>query len=652
MTDWKLPALTLAATALAVASALPPSADGSRVDGSRADDSSRESLQQAAPDKPQVTFQVTAIPNAAGTDGPEIDLLSESTISELFDPRVMAGTICRGKKARSTSNNLAQTADLMLAGIRIAKAAEDDGTGLPLLEGLGHHSIRITTDNPIAQRYFDQGLRLSYGFNHADAIRSFKAAQKADPDCALCYWGEAWALGPNINVPMQPEAEEPAAQAMAKARALAAQASEKEQALIAALDTRYLDAAASSDSVAPERSDLDENFANAMARLHKRFPGDDDIAVIYAEAMMNLSPWDYWEADARTPKGQTGEVVALLEKILGRNPNHAAAIHLYIHIVEASDRPERAETHADRLGALMPAAGHLVHMPSHIYYRVGRYLDSLKANQAAIEADEALFKTLNSSGVYPLVYYPHNVHFVLTSAQMAGAGETVLKAARKLDAVLPMAAAKAIPLVQPIKAAPLFAMAQFGRPEEVLELQDPGAEVPYIRAVWHYARGGTFVALGKLDAARREAKAIEDLNARTDFTNLIEAAVPGPEVVALARQVLLARIAQAEGRHDDAVEAFAAAVEIQSELPYMEPPYWYYPVSQSLGAALLQSGRLEEAERAFKEALFQAPNNGWALYGLIETYKAMGDTRAARETTRLFKAAWAGDPQALTLARL
>ena len=651
MTDWKVPALTLAATALAVASTLAPSPDGSRAEITH--------QIQITPATAGSLIQVAEMPNAAVLSNPDVDQAGESSLSDLFDPRIMAGTICRGKAARNALSRSAQgggtqAANLMLAGIRVAEAAGNSGPTMPLLDGLGNHSIKVTTNNPIAQRYFDQGLRLVYGFNHADAIRSFKAAQKADPSCALCYWGEAWALGPNVNVPMQPEAEVPAARAMSMARSLSSRASEKEQALISALDIRYLDdpGADPSDEENPGRAVLDEDFADAMAALHRRFPEDDDIAVIFAEAMMNLSPWDYWESDAKTPKGRTGEVVSLLEKVLTRNPNHAAAIHLYIHIVEASDSPERAEKHADRLGALMPAAGHIVHMPSHIYYRVGRYLDSVRANQAAIEADEALIEKLESSGIYPLVYYPHNVHFVLTSAQMAGAGETVLKAARKLDAVLPMAAARAIPLVQPIKAAPIFAMAQFAQPEDVLALADPGADVPYIRAIWHYARGGAFVAQGKLDAARAEAAAIGEINARTDFTPLIESAVPGPDVVALARHVLLGRIAQAEADHDEAVGEFAAAVEIQSNLPYMEPPYWYYPVNQSLGAALLQSGRLDDAERAFKAALFEAPNNGWALYGLIETYKALGDTRAVNEITRLFEAAWAGDPQDLSLARL
>lgn len=622
MTDWKVPALTLAATALAVAGSLTPYPEGSRAE---------------ALHKTQVASAATA------------------SQSDLFDPRIVAGTICRGKAARKALGSAApQPARALLADLKNSQAAKGKTPRMPLLDGLGDLTIKITTSSSDAQRYFDQGLRLAYGFNHADAIRSFKQAQKLDPGCALCFWGEAWALGPNVNVPMQPEAQQPASTAMNRARSLAAGTSSKEQALIAALDARYFDAsnADPSDQEDPGRQILDKNYANALATVHRRFPDDDDIAVMFAEAMMNLSPWDYWEADAQTPKGRTFEIVSLLEEVLARNPDHAAAIHLYIHIVEASNTPERAEKHADRLGRLMPGAGHIVHMPSHIYTRVGRYIDSVRVNQAAIEADEALIAQLESSGIYPLVYYPHNVHFVMTSAQMAGAGETVLKAAGKLDAVLPMEAAQAIPLVQPIKAAPILALAQFGSTAEILAIPDPGDSVPFIKAMWHYARGTAFVTRGEIDAARAQAAAIEEINARTDFTPLIESAVPGPEVVALARHVLLGRIAQAEQKHDEAVSSFTAAVEIQSGLPYMEPPYWYYPVNQSLGAALLQSGRPDDAERAFKAALYETPNNGWALYGLGETYKVMGDAKAAAEMQRLLNAAWAGDRGSLNLSRL
>ncbi|TQV75890.1 tetratricopeptide repeat protein [Denitrobaculum tricleocarpae] len=634
MTDWKVPALTLAATALAIAVTFTPSSGDSKAETAPETETSPETENPLE----------TQLASAAGVSQ-----------SDLFDPRLIAGTICRGKAARKSLSSAApQPARAILAGLRNRQAAQDDDPRMPLLEGLGDLSIAITTTTPEAQRYFDQGLRLAYGFNHADAIRSFKQAQKLDPGCALCFWGEAWALGPNVNVPMQPEALQPASEAIREARRRAAGASDKEQALIAALDARYFDAsnADPSDQEDPGRAILDQNFANAIGAVHLRFPEDDNIAVMFAEAMMNLSPWDYWEADAQTPKGRTHEIVSVLETVLARNPDHAAAIHLYIHIVEASTTPERAEKHADRLSALMPGAGHIVHMPSHIYTRVGRYIDSVRVNEAAIEADEALIAKLQSSGIYPLVYYPHNVHFVMTSAQMAGAGETVLKAAGKLDAVLPMSAAEAIPLVQPIKAAPILALAQFGNPAEILAIPDPGGSVPFIRAMWHYARGSAFVMEGALEAAREEAGAIEQINARTDFTPLIESAVPGPEVVALARQVLLGRIAQAEDRYDEAVGRFSAAVEIQAGLPYMEPPYWYYPVNQSLGAALLQSGRPDDAERAFKAALYETPNNGWALYGLRETYKAVGDAKAAAEMQRLLNAAWAGDATSLSLSRL
>ncbi len=637
MKDWKVPAFILAATAAALGGMLPPATKGTKAE-----------VSQGAPGASPKTAE-------RPSDRADTGEAASGTQGDLFDPRLIAGSICRGKNARTAPDKGApQAVRLLLASRQMAEAAKGDGPVMPLLEGLGNLSIRITTGRPDAQRYFDQGLRLAYGFNHADAVRSFRQAQKIDPGCALCFWGEAWALGPNVNVPMLPEALQPAADAMAAARALASGASAKEQALIAALDARYFDPsdADPSDQEDPGRAMLDRDFANAMGAVHRRFPDDDNIAAIFAESMMLLSPWDYWEADARTPKGRTREVIALLEQVLERNPDHAAAIHLFIHIVEASDTPERAEKYADRLGALMPAAGHIVHMPAHIYIRVGRYLDSVRVNQAAIEADEALIEKLESNGIYPMVYYPHNIHFVMTSAQMAGAKEIALKAAHKLDAALPMEAAQALPLVQPIKAAPILATAQFGSAGDILALPDPGGSVPFIKAMWHYARGLGWVMRNDLASARAEVAAIEAINAGMDHTKLIEYAVPGPEVLALARHVLQGKIALAAGNHQDAVDSFTSGVEIQSGLPYMEPPYWYYPINQSLGAALLQSGRPEDAERAFKAALFEAPNNGWALYGLRETYKAMGDMPAAAEMNRLFKAAWAGDPESLQLSSL
>src|SRR5262245_10478769 len=339
----------------------------------------------------------------------------------------------------------------------------------PLWDGLGSVTYRITTSSPQAQAYFDQGLRLAYAFNHSEAQRAFRKAERLDPDCAMCFWGEALVLGPNINLPMQEDAVAPAYAAAARARALSAKASPREQALIEALATRYIQDAKA------ERAPLDAAYAAAMAKVAAAYPDDNDIAVLYAEAVMDLSPWNYWQPGGHEPNPQSAPIVPTLERVLAREPDHPGAIHFYIHAVEASDRPQRAEPYADRLRGAIPTAGHLVHMPSHIYYRVGRYLDALADNKVAAAVDEKYLSDTNPPmGPYRLGYYPHNVHFVMASAQMAGDGPTVVAQAEKLHAIIPDEVARGIAFVHPVKAAPYFAHAQFSAPEAILALPDPG----------------------------------------------------------------------------------------------------------------------------------------------------------------------------------
>src|SRR5262245_30087352 len=524
------------------------------------------------------------------------------------------------------------------------EAATADGDP-PLYNNLGILSYRITTKSPTAQRYFDQGLRLAYGFNHAEARNAFRAAQKHDPDCAMCAFGEALVLGPNINAPMEADAVAPALASARKAKQNAASASPREQALIAAIAERY------SDDPKAERPALDAAFAAAMGKAAARFPKDDNIRGIYAESMMNLSPWDYWEADGAKPKGRTQEIVDALETVLARNPDHPGAIHYYIHMVEASSAPERALPYAKRLTAAMPGAGHLVHMPFHIYYRVGDYKAALAANKAAVDIDEAYIAQEKPTGVYPLAYYPHNVHSLMASAQMAGDGAAAVAAAEKLARLVTADAARAIPMAQPIAAAPYFAHAQFSAPATVLALAAPGEGLPFVTAMWHYARGVAYAAEKNIAAARAEAAAIEQLKA-SDFSALTAGGIPAPDVLDLARQVVLGRIAVAEGQLPAARAAFEQAVAMQDKLAYSEPPFWYYPVGQSLAAILLQLGELNAAEDAFRASLARAPNNGWALYGLSEVYRRMGRADAVAEVTRRFDGAWEGDRPTLDIGRL
>ena len=575
-----------------------------------------------------MTSAVGALALVAGSPGAAPN---NASVSELIDPAAIAAGVCGGSEKHATTFKPAQ-----LAMVSPAEAVADDAADPPLWEGLGNLSYPITTDSDTAQRYFDQGLRLAYAFNHAEAYRAFKKAQELDPGCAMCFWGEAFVLGANINAAMEPAAVQPAFVALTNAKARAAGASAREQALIDALATRY-----STDPDADPAA-LAGAYADAMAAARAQFPDDQDIAVLFADALMNTSPWDYWELDGRTLKGRLGEAAAALEGVLAANPDHPGAIHMYIHLTEASATPEKAEPYADRLAALMPAAGHIVHMPSHTYYRVGRYLDSLKTNLKAVAADEAYLAQVQAGGAVPYGYYPHNIHFVLVSAQMAGDAEHMLWAAERLKGKIPDDVAGEVGWIQVILPAPYFAHAQFSEPDVVLGLEEPGDTFPFVKAMWHYARGVAQAAKGDLEEARAEAARISEINQSADFEMLLAWAVPAPDVLRLARHVLEGRIAQAEGDYDRAIQEFETAVQIQDSLPYLEPEYWYYPVRQSLGAALLMAGRTEEATETFRAALLDAPNNGWALYGLMQAYDAQGDRPAKAEAEKLFTKAWAG----------
>jgi tetratricopeptide (TPR) repeat protein len=559
-----------------------------------------------------------------------------------FRLALLAGTMLAAGAAQAHDHGKHAPAQ---AALHAAAAAPAEGS-VPLFEGLGSRTWPVTTNDPFAQRYFDQGIMLAHNFNHWEAARAFRAAQALDPGCAMCFWGEALVLGPNINAPMSEEAVAPAVAAVKRAQELAPAATEKEQALIAALAKRY------SADPAADRKALDLAYADAMKQVAARFPDDLDVATLYAEAVMDLSPWDYWADGGKTPKGRTAELVALLERVLAVDPEHTGAIHLYIHAVEASDDPERAEPYAERLEAQDLSAGHLVHMPSHIYFRLGRYIDSLEANKRAVAVDEAYFAQVKAEGMYPGMYYPHNIHFVLVSAQMAGDAETAIASAEKLAKAVSDETARAVPPIQPIKAAPYFAHAQFSAPATVLALPEPAADMPYLTAMWRYARAVALVGKGDLDAARSEAEAIGEIGRTADFSGLVAGGVPAGDVVEIARRVVLARAAQAEGDLRTAIAEYEAAAKIQATLPYMEPAYWYYPVRQSLGAVLLMAGQTDRAERVFKASLEATPNNGWSCFGLLEVHRRRGDAVEAAKLKERLDRTWSGDPALLDLKRL
>ncbi len=571
-------------------------------------------------------------------DGGTRPAAAATSAEELFDPSYLRKARCSGPIAQNPGVQLAsRSATEWLKG--------DDGRGPALRDDLGNVSIPITAADPTAQAYFDQGLRWTYGFNHHEAVRNFRKAQEIDPECAMCFWGEAFALGPNINAPMDAGAIAPALAAVEKAIALKARAAAHEQALIDAIALRY-------DATFGVTSESSQAFAEKMRRAAEAFPDNPNIQAIYVESLMDMQPWDYWERDGKTPKGNTAEAIAVLERTMKRHPDHPAAIHLYIHMTEASRDPHRAEQPADRLGGLMPGAGHLVHMPSHIYYRIGRYLDSLEANRAAALADETYLKHAKAEGIYAGGYYPHNIHFMVTSAQMAGMKQEAITAAERLLKVIDPEFAATVGWVQPIAAAPYFAHAQMGEPEEVLALPDPGKALPYVQAMWRYARGVALARQGNIDGARGEAAHVAAIREGTDWSGLAAWGVPAPDLLRIAELTVKARSAMADGNAEQAISLFEEAVAVEAGIPYMEPPFWYYPVQQSLGAAQLQAGDAAAAERSFRAALMRHPNSGWAYFGLAQAMRAQDDIAGAEVVEGLFAQAWGGESGWLTVDRL
>ena len=523
----------------------------------------------------------------------------------------------------------------------------DAGDGVDLgLAPNEHIKHAISTDSSDAQALFNEGLAHMWNFNHGAAIASFKQAQAADPACAMCYWAESLAHGPNINAPMVEEAVAPAFAALTMAVANKGSATEKEQALIDALAARY------AKNPPADRAPLDLAFAEAMDALTATYPEDDFIAALAAEANMDTQPWNYWAADGSTPIGRTARTISLIEGVLARNPNHIAAIHLYIHITEATDNPYRAAKYADRLDKLSPGLGHLIHMPSHTYFKIGRFKQSMDNNARAVLADEAFIAANDASILYEFGYYTHNVHFLMASAQMAGDAELALDMAKKLDAKLPTDMAIAVPFAQPIKAAPYYAMAQMGDPNDVLALEKPSEAAPFLVGAWRYARAEALVKLGEFDKARAEAEAISSIYADADLSSLTDNGIPADEILKIAHMTALGKAAAGRGDLGSGIEALEAAVEMQDKIAYTEPPYWYYPARQTLASMVLKSGDAERAEQLFMETLVKSPNNAWAYYGLSEAFKAQGDKSGGKMAQRLMKQSWAGDKNALSLDRL
>jgi tetratricopeptide (TPR) repeat protein len=518
-----------------------------------------------------------------------------------------------------------------------------DKPGAPVFKGLGAHHHPISTHNSNAQMFFDQGVNLLFGFNHAEAIRSFREAARLDPDCAICWWGVAVALGPNINLPMPADAVAPAWQALGRARALEDRASPEERDWIEALAARYLPKA--------DRKVLDEAYAQAMGRLWRAHPDDLDAGVFYAEAMMDTQPWDYWQLDGVTPKGHATEIVSTLEDIVRRAPEHPGALHLYIHAVEATTTPERAEAAADRLETLMPGAGHIVHMPSHIYYRVGRYADAVRVNALAATVDEDYIAACKAQGYYPAGYYGHNIHFLWTSSEMQGRYQAALDASRRLvKAVDAYELAKTLPSAELYGFTPVATLLRFGQWNAVLAEPPPPDTLILDKTVWLYARGFAHANKGDLAAARADRERLGAL-VSADYSRYDPSNIPARQMFDMSLALLDGEIARTSGDLDLAVKDFGNAAAIEARLGYTEPPYWHQPVSHLLGAALIQAHHPAEAEAVYRESLKTYRADGWALYGLAQALDAQGRHAEATAARQDFKKAWMFADVTLTSSR-
>lgn len=508
---------------------------------------------------------------------------------------------------------------------------------VPLYKDLGTHTKVVSTKVPLAQQYFNQGLRLVYGFNHAESIRSFTRATELDPACGMCWWGIAYAYGPHVNAGMDSASGVKAYEAAQKALSLSRNAPPRERAYIRAVAARYA-------AVPPaNRARLDTAYANAMREVARSYPNDLDAAALYAESLMDLRPWNYW-----TPTGQpypgTRELVRQLERVIARNPRHPGACHYYIHAVEAVT-PQLAVPCAERLARLMPGVGHMVHMPAHIYVRVGRYGDAATANVHAIHSDEVFIEGQKPTTVYSLAYYPHNIHFLAFVSTLAGKSAQAIENAKALKSKVNLDVARSVGMLQEMVPYYALTLTTFGRWDEVLAEPLPPSDIRFPLAMAYYARGVAHAAKGQFAEAAVALDTVKAIDAATPAN--AESKTP----VSIAVHALMAEIATRSGKHAEGIAHFREALKIEDAGLYFEPPKWYYPIRQSLGAALLKAGRNAEAEAVYREDLKRFPENGWSLFGLAAALRAQGKSAEAAAVESRFAKAWAGADVKLTASR-
>lgn len=512
-----------------------------------------------------------------------------------------------------------------------------DGRLAPMLEGLGTLHMPVSTKDQEAQKYFNQGIRLIYAFNHAEALRSFREAARLDDSLAMAYWGQALALAPNINdSAIGPDREQQGYDAIREALKRRANANAKEKALIDALAERFASKPPDGD-----RTALNQAYANAMEKVWRSYPKDPDVAVLYADSVMNIRPWDYWTKDGK-PQPGIGNAKVALEQTMKRYPKHPGALHIYIHLVEASDHVDLAEPAADRLGSLMPGAGHIVHMPSHIYIRVGRYGDAADANVKAIKADEDYITQCRAQGIYPAGYYPHNIHFLAAAVVMEGRRDEALRAARKAGSVHHHDVPEGlVGFAHLLESLPSLVMVRFGQWDEILKTPKPSDGRPFVTAMHHFARGMALSAKGKPEQAKAELAALEKLAGGAEMKEfkILDVNSLG-DIAPIGVAMLRGDIAEKAGSYDKAIAEFRRAVELEDALLYSEPPEWFLQPRQYLGHAYLQAGKLAEAERVYREDLKRHRGNGWALRGLEMTLRKQGRSAEADRVHKDFERAW------------
>jgi tetratricopeptide (TPR) repeat protein len=507
----------------------------------------------------------------------------------------------------------------------------------PLYTDLGTHHKAVGTRAPEAQQYFDQGLRLVYGFNHAEAIRSFTRATELDSTCAMCWWGIAYAYGPHVNAGMDSASGVKAYEAAQKALALSRNASPWQRAYIRAVAARYAKVPPAS------RAGLDSAYSRAMAGVARKYPNDLDAAALYAESMMDLRPWNYWTREGKPYPG-TQEIVRQLQRVIARNPEHPGACHYYIHAVEAVN-PQLAVPCAERLARLMPGVGHMVHMPAHIYIRVGRYNDAASSNVHAIHTDETFIEGQKPTTVYSLAYYPHNIHFLAFASTMAGRSAQAIEAAKTLKSKVNLDVARQVPMLQEMIPYHALTLTTFGRWDDVLAEPLPPSDIRMSLAMAYYARGVAYAAKGQAAEAKTALDTVKAIDAATPADS------PAKTAVSIAVHALMGEIATRGGQLDDGIAHFREALKIEDAGLYFEPPKWYYPIRQSLGAALLKAGRGAEAEAVYREDLKHFPENGWSLFGLGAALRAQGKNAEAAEVGQRFSKAWSAADVKLVASR-